>query len=272
MSSLTLATGITLMFADAGDPSAPAVVLLPGPTDSWRSYELVLAGLSASSRVIAVSQRGHGDSDKPASGYGVEDFAVDVPLLLDELGVERVVLAGHSGSCLWARRVAIDQPGRVAGLVLEASPSTLRGHAGLEAFVQSVVAGLQDPIGLDVARSIIADTSSDNLPTELADELAHEVMKVPARVWTEMFQSLLAYDDLAELHAVAAPTLLVWGEADGLVGREMQETLMERIGGARLLVYEGVGHTPRWEQRTRFAADVAAFVQWCHRTVGGAPQ
>jgi len=55
------------------------------------------------------------------------------------------VLAGHSGSCLVARRVAIDRPERVTGLVLEASPTTLHGHAGLETFVESVVSGLHDP-------------------------------------------------------------------------------------------------------------------------------
>ena len=263
--SLALATGIAVEYAEVGEPAAPLVVLLPGPTDSWRSYEPVLDGLSDSIRVIAVSQRGHGESDKPAVGYRVEDFAADVPLLLDALGIERAVLAGHSGSCLWARRVAIDHPDRVAGLVLEASPSTLRGHTGLEEFVESVVAGLTDPIELDFARSVIADTSSENLPPELIDELAREVMKVPTRVWTEMFQGLLVYDDLAELQAIATPTLLVWGDADGIVGREMQTTLAARIQGAELQVYAGVGHTPRWEAPTRFIADVAPFVHACDR-------
>lgn len=76
-----------------------------------------------------------------------------------------------------------------------------------------------------------------------------------------MFAGLVAYDDLAELGRITVPTLLVWGDADGLVGRDMQEMLAERIGGAELLVYPGVGHTPRWDDPTRFAADVAAFVE-----------
>jgi pimeloyl-ACP methyl ester carboxylesterase len=61
------------------------VLLLPGPTDSWRSYEPVLDQLPSSIRAIAVSQRGHGDSDKPATGCRVEDFAADVVPLLDGL-------------------------------------------------------------------------------------------------------------------------------------------------------------------------------------------
>ncbi len=129
VSTITIETGLTLCYADQGDPAGPVLVLLPGPTDSWRSYEAVLERLPPSIRTIAVSQRGHGESDKPVTGYRAEDFADDVVPLLDALRAERAVLVAHSGSCLVARRVAVDQPGRVAGLVLEASPTTLRGDA-----------------------------------------------------------------------------------------------------------------------------------------------
>ena len=261
VSMAILESGVSLSSAATGDPSGPALLLLPGPTDSWRSYEPVLEHLPASIRAIAVSQRGHGDSDKPPTGYRVQDFAVDVPMLLDALGIERAVLAGHSGSCLVARRVALDHPERVTGLVLEASPTTLRGHAGLTEFVESVVSNLEDPIDPTLARSFVADTSSEQLAPELVDELVNEVMKVPAQTWKEMFAGLLAYDDLVELERITAPTLLVWGDADGLVDRDMQALLAERIGGAELLVYHGVGHTPRWEDARRFATDVATFVE-----------
>ena len=78
----------------------PAVLMLPGPTDSWRSYQPILGLLPRSVRAIAVSQpgQGHGASDKPETGYRVEDFAADVVPLLDALNVERAVLAGHSGA------------------------------------------------------------------------------------------------------------------------------------------------------------------------------
>jgi non-heme chloroperoxidase len=258
---ITLGNGVTLSYAPCGDPSGSAVVLLPGPTDSWRSYERVLTHLPPTVRAIAVSLRGHGDSDKPAVGYRVEDFAADVVLLLDGLDIERAVVAGHSGSCLVARRVAIDQPDRVAGLVLEASPTTLRGNAGLEGFIGSVVSGLTDPVDPDFARSFVADTSSGDLTPDVLDHLCAEVVKVPARVWKEMFAGLLAYDDVDELGRITAPTLLIWGDGDELVGRDMQDTLAAGIRGADLVVYPGVGHTPRWEDPSRFARDVAAFVE-----------
>ena len=263
VASVELSTGLTLSYAAVGDRSGPVVVLLPGPTDSWRSYEPVLDHFPPSVRAIAVSQRGHGDSDKPATGYGVEDFAADVPHLLDALGIRRAVLAGHSGSCLVVRRVAIDHPERVTGLVLEASPTTLRGDAGLMNFVESIVADLDDPIDPTFARSVVTTTSSDDLADDAVEPLVNELLKVPARVWKEMFADLLAYDDVTELGAITAPTLLVWGDGDALVGHDMQDRLATTIPRAELVVYDGVGHTPRWEDPQRFATDVASFV---HRT------
>ncbi len=251
--------GLRLSCADRGDRSDFAVVFLPGPTDSWLSYATVLDQVPASLRCVAVSQRGHGDSDKPETGYRVEDFAADVPSLLDALGVGRAVLVGHSGSCLTARRVALDHRDRVAGLVLEASPTTLQAHAGLEQLVTDVVATLADPIDPDFARSFVTDTSTAGLDGELVDAMAVELTKVPARVWREMFAALRTYDDLAEIETLVAPTLLVWGDADPIVGRAMQDELVRRLADATLIIYEGVGHAPRWEDPRRFAADVATF-------------
>ena len=259
--TVALSSGLTLSYAAQGQATGPALVMLPGPTDSWRSYEPVLDRLPSTIHAVAVSQRGHGDSDKPATGYRVEDFAADVVPLLDALGIERAVLAGHSGSCLVARRVAIDAPDRVAGLVLEASPTTLRGEPALEDFVAGVVSTLSDPIDADFARSVVVDTSSDDVAPEVVDAMTAELLKVPARVWHETFAGLLQYDDRAELARITAPTLLLWGDGDGIVGRAMQEELAQALL-AELVVYPGVGHTPRWEDPARVAADVARFVSY----------
>lgn len=259
--SISVESGLTLSYLEQGDSSELALVLLPGPTDSWRSYASVLEQLPLSIRTIAVSQRGHGDSDKPATGYRVEDFATDIEALLDALDIERAVLVGHSGSCLAVRRVAIDHPERVAGLVLEASPSTLKDDSRLNEFFGSVVSNLVDPIGPVFARAFVVDTSYGGIAPRILDDLVGEVRKVPARVWRATFAGLLRYDDLAELGRITARTLLIWGDADQLVGRGMQEELLHRMARATLVVHPGVGHTPRLENPRRFASDLTAFVE-----------
>jgi non-heme chloroperoxidase len=259
MPRVTIASGLTLSYADQGDLSGLTVLLLPGPTDSWRSYQPILDLLPRGVRAIAVSQRGHGESGKPDTGYRVEDFAADVVPLLDALGVERAVLAGHSGSCLVARRVALDHPDRVGGLILEASPTTLRDDLQLLRFVQSVVSELDDPISAEFVRSFVVNTSSESVPADLIELLVSENLALPARVWQQTFAGLLEYDDQTELPLIEAPTLLVWGDADALVSREMQDRLVGSIPDANLLVYPGVGHTPRWDDPMRFSNDLVAF-------------
>ncbi|HEX6418542.1 MAG TPA: alpha/beta fold hydrolase, partial [Acidimicrobiales bacterium] len=131
---------------------------------------------------------------------------------------------------------------------------SLRGNADLRAFVDSVVAGLEDPIDPGLAR-----TSSATLPDELLDPLVDELLKVPARVWRQLFAALLRYDDTDELHRIGVPTLLVWGDVDALVPRGMQDQLAVSIPDAEVRVYPGAGHTPRWDDPRRFADDLAAF-------------
>jgi pimeloyl-ACP methyl ester carboxylesterase len=252
---------VRLSYAERGEESGPAVLLVPGPTDSWRSYDPVLSRLPHEIRALAVSQRGHGDSDKPAAGYAIEDFAADVVALLDALEIDRAVLAGHSGSCLVARRVALDHSERVSGLVLEASPTSLSADISAREFVSSVVPNLVDPIDAGFARSFVTDTSSEKVPPELVEVLVEEVLKVPARVWQAMFPSLLEYDDTDELSNIDVPALLIWGDGDSIVSREMQNVLARHIPAAELTVYPGAGHTPRWDDPRRFSNDLATFVE-----------
>ena len=261
----TLGSGLALAYADRGDPSQPTVLFLPGPTDSWHSYRPVLDAMPPDVRAVAVSPRGHGDSDKPPSGFSISHLAADVVPFLDALGVERAVLAGHSASCFVARRVALDQPDRVTGVVLEASPTTLRGDPGLQAFVESLLSTLEDPISPELARSFVVDTSADHLPADLLDVFVSEVLKVPAHVWREMFTALLEHDDLVELPNLSVPALLIWGDADALVSRTMQDELVRQIPRAELVVYPGVSHAPRWEDPSRFAHDVAGFTREVRR-------
>lgn len=260
---IQLATQLTLSYVDVGDPLAKdVVVLLPGLGDSWRSYELVLSRLPASIRTIAVSQRGHGDSDKPEAGYSARDHAADLSLLFDALALPRAVVAGHSSASLVARRFALDDAERVAGLVLEASFVERRDRA---AAVAPQFAALEDPMPRELVRDFLGGTFARPLPEAFLDATIDENTKAPARVWRETIASLVEHDDSAELAALRAPTLIVWGDGDAIVDREATETLARAIRSSRLLAYEGVGHTPHWEDPARFARDIVAFVAECAR-------
>ncbi|WMY79368.1 alpha/beta hydrolase [Citricoccus sp. I39-566] len=252
--------GLHLAYASQGDTSGPAVVFFPGPTDSWRSYDAVLHHFPPSVHAVAVSARGHGDSDKPEAGYSVQDYAADVVPFLTAIGLRRVVLAGHSASCLVVRRVAAESPERVAGLVLEASPLTLYQHPEMEDFVATAVSNLSDPVSPGFVRTFLSGTAPRDQDPAAFETHVEQLLKVPARVWQGTFGGLVEYDDAGLLGRIQTSVLLLWGEADRRVGLLEQEALTTAIPHAELRVYAGVGHIPRMEDPSRFAADVTAFV------------
>lgn len=261
----TLQNHVTLSYLDQGHGAGPAIVLLPGLTDSWRSYERVLPLLPKSIRVIAVSLRGHGDSDKPERGYQARDFAGDVRALLDALGIAGGVVVGHSSAGLVAQRLAIDDPERIIGLVLESSFTTLRGREDLREMVLSTMTSLRDPIDPAFVSRFQRATVLHPVPEPFLDAMVQESLKVPARVWREAFNGLLLEDYTPELGQIRTPTLLIWGDGDSIIDRQLEQALQSGIAGSQLVVYSGVGHTPHWEDPARFAADLVTFVTSVHR-------
>ncbi|MCS5713573.1 alpha/beta hydrolase [Herbiconiux sp. CPCC 205716] len=112
----TRGAGVDLAFRMRG--SGPAVVLLHGTSANHAVWEPVGDALASRATVIALDQRGHGRSDKPASGYTGDDFVSDVVTVLDALGLERALVAGHSLGGRNAWLAAARQPGRVTGAVV----------------------------------------------------------------------------------------------------------------------------------------------------------
>ncbi|HUR85010.1 MAG TPA: alpha/beta hydrolase [Solirubrobacteraceae bacterium] len=113
------AGGVTLAVADDGD--GIPVVLLHGLTASRRYVVMGSGALQrAGHRVIAYDARGHGaSSPAPAPGeYGYEHLCADLAAVLDELEIERAVLAGASMGAHTILRLALEQPERVAAMAI----------------------------------------------------------------------------------------------------------------------------------------------------------
>jgi non-heme chloroperoxidase len=150
--SAQLSNGLRLPFVQQGDPLGVPVVLLHAYVDSWRSFELVLPHLPESIHAYAVTQRGHGDADRPASGYRLEDFSADVSEFMDAVGLEAAVLVGSSSGGFVAQRFAVDHPERTLGLVLIGTPRSLRERPP---FLDAVLE-LTDPIDPAFVRDFAA--------------------------------------------------------------------------------------------------------------------
>jgi pimeloyl-ACP methyl ester carboxylesterase len=192
-------------------------------------------------------------------GYTVDHFAADAVAFLDAAGIKHATLVGHSFGSVVARRVAEVYPERVTRLVLISSAITADNEVLRE--VAQAIQELEDPIPLEFAREFQASTLHIPVPESFFDTLVTESRKASARVWRETLAGLLAADDATQLARIVAPTLIVWGENDGLfASRAEQERLAATIPGARLTIYSDTGHSPNWERPERVARDIQAFV------------
>jgi pimeloyl-ACP methyl ester carboxylesterase len=252
---LELSTGVRLHVFERGRPDGLPVLLLHGWPDSAQSFERMFPLLPSQWRVVAADQRGHGRSDRPATGYTIDDFAADVPALLDALAIPRVVLVGHSMGSFVARRAAERAPGRVSSLVLIGTALRAKNAVLLE--LEAAVDELTDPVALSFAREFQESTVARPVPAEFMSGAIAASAGVPARVWQAVLDGLLAYEPGPP---PTCPTLVLGGTADGLFSVEEQQAAAAAIPGARLDLVEGIGHCLQWENPERFVASLVDFI------------
>ncbi len=259
-STVRLTDGTRLPYVESGSRSGVPVVLLHAVGESWRSWSRLLGCLPADLRALAMTQRGHGDADKPAQGYRLGEAAADVVGVLDAVGIDRAVIAGTSSGGLVAQQVAADRPDRVTALLLVGSPHSLRGVPA-PAWVRGADA-LTDPVPRSFARASVESFAVGRiLPPDFVEQMVEDAARLPAGVWRAVVTELLEAEPPSETGRVAVPTVVLWGDRDEVLPRADQERMVASIPGAELRVYEGTGHLVLWEQPERVAADLVALVR-----------
>jgi non-heme chloroperoxidase len=256
-----LTTGPTLHYAEQGDRSWEPIIFLHGYSDSWFSFSRVLPLLSSEYHAFALTQRGHGDSDKPQCCYTPEDFAADFNAFMDALGIDEATVVGASTGALFAQRVALSYPHRVSRLVLVGAQTPAN-----EAIVglREEVRVLEDPVPPEFVRAFQEGTIHQPVPQEFLDTVVSESLKLPARVWRDYLeQAVLSidHDYVLALGEIDVPTLILWGEQDPLFPREEQERLAAAIPGAILKVYPETGHALHWDQPEWVVRDLEEFMK-----------
>lgn len=253
-----LSTGIRMHYGVQGNPAGKAVILLHGYTDSSFSWTRVLPLLPPDWRVYAVDLRGHGDTDKPEGGYTAAGMAADIVAFMDAQGLARATIVGHSGGGLIAQRMMIDAPARVERAVLIATVATGTDINEYDGFAEAVMA-LADPVDPAFVRAFQLSTVAQPVPAEFMERVIDESLKLPARVWKAYLAGVLGTPAPAELRSLDTPTLILLGDRDAIVPLASQQRLL-RIPGSKLVVYEGIGHAPTWEDPQRVARDMIGFI------------
>lgn len=253
------ANGLRFAYVEQGERDGPVALMLHGYSDSHRSFDLLRPHLPESWRVIAMTQRGHGKSDKAQDGYSVESMAADVRAFLDALGVERAVLVGHSMGAAVALQAAADIPGRVCGVVLIGGFANYRGNASVVELMEEV-AKFGDRLDPEFVLAFQESTLADMIPQSFLDLVVSESLRCPTHVWRAALDGQLNASPLAAARRCIAPVALIRGEWDAFVPHADQLALRDALGSARLFTMRTTGHAPLWERPEETANLIRGFV------------
>ncbi|HEX8051670.1 MAG TPA: alpha/beta fold hydrolase [Thermoleophilaceae bacterium] len=245
--------GISVRHADRGAARVEGdlpVLVLHGWGAHLEAIEPIVAALAGETRVLALDLPGFGQSDPPPEPWDADGYMRFVLRFLDELGVERVHVVGHSHGGRVAICMAAEHPERVARLLLvdAAGVPPKRGmkyRAKVSVAKAGKVAGRVGASGLqDRLRARVGSTDYLN---------ASEEMRAT-------FRLVIGQDMTERLPRIGATTLLVWGDQDDDTPLWMAHRMEELIPDAGLAVFEGAGHYSYADDPARFGSVARLFL------------
>ena len=247
---VTVANGVRLQYVEQGPADGPVVLMLHGYGDSWFSYSEVLPLMPRTLRVIVPDQRGHGNSDRPAKGYAIDDFASDALQVLDRVGAREAVVVGHSMGSLVALRMAEGAPERVQRLVLLGTTAVIRNEA--VAAMQREVNALTDPVDSKWVRDFQMSMFHRPAPEAFVNRLIEESEKLTAHVWKSVLAGIWNHTLVSK--SIRVPTMVIGGDKDSVFSIADQRAVADAIPGATFTLLKDVGHGVHWEDPQALAA------------------
>ena len=261
--------GVSLALSEAGE--GPPIVLLHGLTATRRYVVMGSRALERGGRrVIAYDARGHGSSSPPPdpTAYGYDELGTDLLAVLDELELERVVLAGASMGAHSALWLALKAPERVGGLVVITpgyDPEEAEDHKRLARWdalaqglrdggVEGFIAAYGEPRVAPAWRETVLKVIRQRMAQHEHPEAVADALGVVPRS--------RPFGGLDELEQIAVPTTVVASadEPDPEHPQALGEAYAKAIPGARLVTDEPGKSPIAWQgsQLSKVIASLAA--------------
>lgn len=244
---------VRICYDTIGHPEDPALLLVAGLGNQLLMWPLELCEsfVDRGFCVVRFDNRDCGLSTifADADSYTLHDMAADAIAVLDDLGVDRAHVFGHSLGGMIAQVVAIDHPTRVATLSVLSTSTGNWDHGApteeaLAAISRGAATSIEDAIELDVANRRIWAS-----PSWFDEELVRaQFREAYARSFTpgstlRQFAAIVQAPDREDaLRALTVPTLVMHGTLDPLVGTDGGERLASLVPGASLQLIEGLAH------------------------------
>jgi 3-oxoadipate enol-lactonase len=259
--------GRRLAYEEVGaDDPRGTVLLLCGIGAKRQGWYKQMPVLCERFRALALDYRDVGDSDAATEAYSIRELADDVYVLAGRLGIARASLVGISMGGFIALELALAYPDFVDRLALVVTSAGGATHVSTSSEVmRALMPGDEEVESGEGARrvcSLVAGPGFAERHPEAIDEFVEIAQHNPMHVdaYLRQLSACRGHDVADRLGEMAAPTLVIHGDADPLVRIENGRHLAANIPAAELIVYEGVGHIPEVECFERFNDDLVSFL------------
>jgi esterase len=257
--------GLRLRLLVWGPGSGRPMVLLHGTGDNARTWDLIAPRLAPHFRVIALDQRGHGKSGwavPPA--YRCGDYMLDLTAQVEHLGLDGMILLGHSMGALHASLYAALNPGRVAALVhidIEPCPPDWNRK-----YLHGLYKNL--PASYAVPDDFIAEMTK-NAPYARLEHLRNlaekSLVRRDGRWYRTYDREILArfdnYDLRGNLPGIQCPALIVRGAESRVLGRQAAEAMAGAIPAGEMAEIPRATHPAHLDNPEGFREAVMGFLK-----------
>ena len=245
--------------------SGPAIVLIHGFGAAIDWWDEIAPQLATDHRVISIDLIGHGGTAAPATGYSIPRQAELVAAVLDQLGVDRVTVIGHSMGGEVATALAEQNPARIEHMILIDSPpvadTTFTPLTQL--YLDPVIGQLLSRMQTDNAlRHGLAQGFAPGFP--VPDAFVADLKQLTYTAFRSAHDASIAYrtakppyERIAALQPVP-PLLCIFGAEDAIVPPATAK-LFEKVPGAQVVIIEGAGHSPMVEAPAKTLALIRGF-------------
>lgn len=271
---ITLPDGASAHVRDEGNKAGPALVLVHGSNSSLQTWEPWVKLLGGQYRIISLDLPGHGLTGAVPNGdYSRDGMVAFVHEITQKLGLTRYAIAGNSMGGGVAAEYAELYPNELTGLILVDAAGIPRTQGQ----------GDKMPLAFQIARIPVLNKAMRwILPHKIVEEGVRKTFVDQSKVTPEMVKR---YEDLnlccgnreatgirftlpsndvqvaERLGEIRVPTLILWGDKDGLIPVIYANEYAKRINGSKLIIYPNVGHIPMEEVAEQSAQDVRAFLE-----------
>ncbi|MBI4202505.1 MAG: alpha/beta hydrolase [Chloroflexi bacterium] len=258
---------LKLHYLDWGNDGKLPMLLLHGRTNSAHTWDFTALAFHDSFHVIALDQRGHGESDwSPNGDYSLNAHVPDIHAFVQALGLRSIHLVGHSMGGRNSLVYASQHPERVKALVLvDVGPQTERSEAGnfrgwrhLPEETESFEEFVRTAHELNPRRTL----------EQLRGSLAHQLRRFPNGKWSWKWDPALREADTSGwsnerlwecVSRLRCPTMMVRGGESGLISDATVQRMTQMIPGMKAVVVPGAGHQVAGDRPALFHQSLREF-------------